>query len=296
MSYSGSPFKHAYNRFVRAGHATFINCVITAIIFSMVTILVTQGISLTVPQYARFIPDFWGNGLLGSAYVYTLITGYCLFFWRVVETKLFSYSDIESGKWDYAKNCGADIKPLLWAKYFSQVLPSLFTYILGAAITLASIYFLFPEDPNLLISIACVGIGALSIAGLLFAESLLAALGIRKLLLSVLVFLIAFGIFAAWSHFGFLRYNNESVIRQAIHEIYRPDMPLLPAVVAVVFLLSLIICVTVPAKRIVNYSIEKMDSNTFDKLQVESGIEIFEKNGENYDLIYAADSSNKKKK
>ena len=73
-------------------------------------------------------------------------------------------------------------------------------------------------------------------------------------------------------------------------------MPLLPAVVAVVFLLSLIICVTVPAKRIVNYSIEKMDSNTFDKLQVESGIEIFEKNGENYDLIYAADSSNKKKK
>ncbi|MBR3355781.1 MAG: hypothetical protein IKG47_10600 [Oscillospiraceae bacterium] len=296
MSYSGSPFKHAFNRFVRAGHATFINCVIAAIVFSMITLVITQGITLTVPQFARFIPDFWSSGLLGSAYVYTLLTSYCLFFWRVVETKLFSYSDIESGKWNYAKKCGANIKPLLWAKYFSQILPSLFCYILGAAITLASMYFLFPEDPSLLISIACVGVGALSLAGLLFVESTLAALGIRKFLLSVLVFLTAFGAFAAWNHYGFLRYNNEPVIRQAVQEIYRLDMPLFFVVVAAAFLVSIFICSTVPAKRIVNYSIEKMDSNTFDMLQVESGIEIFEKNGDNFDLVYTAESSDKKKK
>ncbi|MBR0451443.1 MAG: hypothetical protein IJI78_05560 [Oscillospiraceae bacterium] len=296
MSYSGSPFIHAYDRFVRAGHAKFINRMIAAIIFSMVTLVITQGITLTVPEYSRFIPDFWTNGLLGSAYVYTLLTSYCLFFWRIVETKLFSYADIESGKWNYAKNCGADIKPLLWAKYFSQIIPSLFCYLLGAAITLVSVYFIFQDDSALVISIACVGVGALSLAGLLFIESIFAALGIRKFLLSVLVFLTAFGIFAAWNHFGFLRFNYELAIRQAIQEIYRFDMPLLPAAVAALLLLSVIICTTVPAKRIVNYNIEKMDSTTFDRLQVESGIEIFEKNGENFDLVYTAEPSGKKKK
>ena len=296
MSYSGSPFKHAYERFVRLGHAAFINCVIAAIVFSMITLVVTQGIVLVVPQYSRFIPDFWSNGLLGSAYVYTLITCYCLFFWRIVETKLFSYADIESGKWNYAKKCGASIKPLLWAKYFSQVIPSLFCYILGAAITIGSVYLISPDDSSLVTSIACVGIGALSLAGLLFLESILSALGIRKLLLSVLVFLIAFGIFALWNHWGFLRFNNELAIRGAIQEIYRIDMPILPVAVAAAFLLSLIICTTVPARRVVNYEIEKMDLSTFEKLQVESGIEILEKNGENYDLVYTAEEPGKKKR
>lgn len=296
MSYSGSPFKHAYDRFVRIGHASFINRVIAAIIFSMITLVITQGISLTVPQYARFIPDFWTSGLLGSTYVYTLITSYCLFFWRAVETRLFSYSDIETGKWNYAKNCGASVRPLLWAKYLSQVVPSLFCYILGAAITIGSIYLIAPDDPSLLVSIACAGIGALSLAGLLFAESILSALGIRRLLLSVLVILMAFGIFAAWNHWGFLRFNNGSAVRAAISEAYRLDMPLLPATVAVLFVLSVIICTTVPMRRLVNYEIEKMDTDTFEKLKVMGGLEVFEKNGENYDLIYTSDDGSKKKK
>ena len=296
MSYSGSPFKHAYDRFVRIGHASFINRVIAAIIFSMITLVITQGISLVAPKYARFVPDFWSSGLLGAAYVYTLMTSYCLFFWRAVETKLFSYSDIETGKWNYAKNCGASIRPLLWAKYLSQIVPSLFCYILGAAITIGSIYLIAPDDSSLPVSIACAGIGALSLACLLFAESILSALGIRRLLLSVLVFLMAFGIFAVWNHWGFLRFNNETAVRGAIQEAYRLDMPILPAAAAVLFVLSVIICTTVPVRRVVNYEIEKMDSETLEKLKVTDGIEIFEKNGENYDLVYTSDDGSRRKR
>ena len=73
-------------------------------------------------------------------------------------------------------------------------------------------------------------------------------------------------------------------------------MPLIPAVAAVALLLSMIICTTVPGGRIVRYDIEKMDEDALDKLQLEPGLEIFEKNGENFELLYSPSPEPKKKK
>ena len=299
MDYSGSPFKHAYGRFVRAGHTPFIYRVIAAIVYSMVTLVIAQGIPLTVPQYAWLVPDFWSNGILGAAYLYTLITSYCLFFWRIIETKLFSYEDIENGRWDFAKKSGASIRTLLWAKYLSQIIPPMFTYLLGAAITLGSVYLIFPEFDAIPVSAACVGVGALTLLALISLESIFAAIGIRKVLLSILVFICVCGIFFGWNTWGFLKFNSESMILESIRTIYSMELPVLPAVAGVLFLLSMIVCTTVPSKRIMNYTIEKMDSTSLDRLHLDSGIEIFEKNGENYQLLYSpptVESVKKKRK
>ena len=296
MDYSGSPFSHAYARFVKAGHTPFIYRVIAAIVYAMVTLVIAQGIPLTVPQYAWIIPDFWSSGTLGACYLYTLLTTYCLFFWRVVETDLFSYREIETGSWDFVKKSGGSVRTLLWAKYFSQIIPPMFTYLLGAVITLGSVYLIFPDPSVLLISAACIGVGAMSLLILVSLESIFAALGIKKLLLSVIVLIIAFALLYCWNYWGFLKFTSETLVREAIHRVYDLKTPLMPAIAAASLLLSLIVCTTVPGGRIVRYDIEKMDEDALEKLQLEPGLEIFEKSGENFELLYSPSPEPKKKK
>ncbi len=278
-----------------SGLPLLIVCIIAAVVFALVALMLSQGLVLLGVSLPDFMQDtFWDKGHLGLAHAYTLVTTVLLLIWRAFSTDAFSYKEITSGQWEFAVECGRSVKGLLFRKHLGMFLPTMFSYCFGAAITFGSGMLLLPEYDDRGIALGCYLMGAMALMLVLASESVVAALGLEDSLLSIMVFTFSGAVIAVWHKAGFLNIRDASAVKAGIRTFVDPEMPLFLAIVVMSYLLALFIAMEVPKTRIPRSEIGEMDEDLFGELEIPEGFEILEKNGEEMEVVFSPDKKAKK--
>lgn len=276
MTYKGNAFGHAFGRELSRANEGALSLIIRAVLFTVLTLC----ICLLLPANGSALLTAWRSDLYGCAGAYVVVSCVLSMLFRVLGGSLYSYGDLRKGRWALAQSCGASVGKLVCAKYFAGLWATLLPYVLGAVLTMGIRAALgAPLQIVPVLQVLCVGL-----LTLLCLSSLLAvcgALGMRSKALCAMAAVFSLVLLAGWWLADFFASVNIGVSLLL-------GIPLgLPLVAAVLFVLSLIIGLAVPAKRVSRFGVEELDDEMLRQLAFPRELEVYQKDGEEYELIFS---------
>ena len=280
-------FGQTFRYFRASGKAKLLPRILGAVIYAAIAI----GLTIVLPKYAdsvtRLFPDYLFSGLPGTVYAYTVVTMICLLLFRTFSNRLFTYTDVTDGHCYFAMGNGAKASSILAAKYFSGLLAPASTYVLGAALTFGACYFLGLSFDGLLISLLTAAVGLCALLLVHSVQLLVGAVGGNGLLVGAIGFVMSFLTVGYLFLKGFFNTGKNGDIPGSVREILSFQLTGLLIPFLFLLLLSFLICMTVPKKRLSAYEVEDLDTDMLRQLQFGTELEVYEKNEEEYELLFA---------
>lgn len=240
-----------------------------------------------VPAVAARFPNFFIESAAGATYVYSAFASIIIMFTRVFGPKLFVFDEIASGKWELASRCGANLRTPCLAKALFAFWAPISTYCIGAVVFSIVIRVLggslFTGFAGYIKTFA---VGVLTMIVVFSIELIFASFGVQKSTLpfACLPFLILALVYWYWK--GFLSVDTEGKMIVAVDEIVSFSPTGLLLIAPVLLLLALLICMTVPVKRIDKYVIEDLDDEMLRTLEFRADQEVYEKTSDGFELVF----------
>lgn len=261
------------------------------LIWSAVLALVVSCFVLGLPKFvpsisARF-PQFLFDTAAGAVHVYTVLASVIIMISRAFNTKLFIFDEILSGKWELASRCGADLKTPCLAKALFAFWAPLSTYCFGAVIFCVIVRVLGGAlFAGLGKYIGLFAVGLLSMIAMFSLEIIFAAFGVQKGALPFLCLPFLILILVYWYWKGLLAANTEGITIVAIENIVKFSLTSLTLIAPVLFVIALVICMTVPVRRIDKYVVEDLDDEMLRVLEFRDDQEVYEKTSDGFELVF----------
>ncbi|MBP0969607.1 MAG: hypothetical protein J5744_05610 [Oscillospiraceae bacterium] len=262
------------------------------LIWAAVLAAVLSCFVLVLPKVAPTVsakfPRFTFDTAAGAAHLYTVAASTVIMLCRVFGPKLFIFDEILSGKWELASRCGANLRKPCLAKALFAFWAPLSTYCFGAVIFCLIVRFaggsLF-EGFNRQIGLFMVGL--LSMVLMFSLEIIFAAFGAQKggLPFICLPFFILIIVYWYWK--GLLAANNtEGMTIVSVENILKFSPTSLTLIAPAAFLLAMLICMTVPIRRIDRYVVEDLDDEMLRILEFRGDQEVYEKTSDGFELVF----------
>lgn len=271
----------------RTSGAALLVRLLYAVILAAVCCCVVFAVPALMPSAAEKLPGFLFDSSLGAVYVYAVLASVIIMISRMIISRLFVFDEIQSGKWELAARCGADLKAPCLAKTLFAFWAPLSTYCIGAVIFCAAVRLIGGSGfADIAENIKPLLVGLLTMLLVFSLEIIFAALGAQK---SAIPFIcLPFFILALvlWYWKGFFGISDAANIERASGDLMAASPTSLLIIAPVAFIVALWVCMTVPLKRIGRYTIEDLDDEMLKILEFREDQEVYEKTSEGYELVF----------
>ena len=270
------------------------------LIWSVLVAAVPAVIVLMLPKLApvivRRLPDYLFGTPFGAAYVFTVIASLIIMLVRTFAPKLFIFDEILSGKWELASRCGANLSlPCLAKALFAFWAPAT-TYCFSAVLFCLAVKTLGGNKFAGVSGYTRVFlVGLLSILALFALELIFAALGVQKSVLPFISLPFMVLVVVLWYWKGLLNISDQTKAMAGAEELVKLSLTSLSVIAPALMVLALLICMTVPIRRIDRYVIEDLDDEMLRVLEFRDDQEVYEKTKDGFELVFTGKEVLRKK-
>ena len=270
------------------------------LIWSVLVAAVPAAIVLMLPKLApavvRRLPEYLFGTPFGAAYLFTVIASLLIMLIRTFVPKLFIFDEILSGKWELASRCGANLSlPCLAKALFAFWAPAT-TYCFSAVLYCLAVKLL---GGNKFAGIdgytRIFAVGLLSLLALFALELIFAALGVQKSVLPFISLPFMVLIVVLWYWKGLLNFSDQGKAMAGAEELLKLSITSLALIAPALMVLALLICMTVPIRRIDRYVIEDLDDEMLRVLEFREDQEVYEKTKDGFELVFTGKEVLRKK-
>jgi hypothetical protein len=269
---------------------------ILSVLVAAVPAVIVLMLPKLAPVVARRLPDYLFETAFGAAYLFTVIASLLIMLVRSFVPKLFIFEEILSGKWELASRCGANLSlPCLAKALFAFWAPAT-TYCFAAVLFSLAVKFVGGSRFDGIGGQTRVFlVGLLSLLALFALELIFAALGVQKSVLPFISLPFLVLIIVLWYWKGMLNFSDQGKAIAGVEELVKLSLTSLVLIAPALMLIALLICMTVPIRRIDRYVIEDLDDEMLRVLEFREDQEVYEKTRDGFELVFTGKEVLRKK-
>ena len=285
MKKNRSVFIDAYEDMVTYGRVSLAKQLLIAFLIACATVVFCVAVPMLLPISQYALPTFWTSEPIGIAYIYTLIALLSLALWQMISGRAFGYREITLGRWAFLKGCGSDLRPRLLAKYFSEIWPACFTYLVGAVLVSLAAQVFYSDEVPWTSFVQVLVLGLLLVMVLVLLEAFLTAIGANKMVRTFVLLLVLLG--EAYLLYQQQYIGNITSLQAlfAVLSLIRLDAPSLSWSVLLLLVLSFVMTMVLPERRIQQMSHERLKEEMLPRMGITKEMDVFVKQGDSVEQL-----------
>ena len=260
---------------------------IWSVLIAAVPAVIVLILPKVAPSVVKRLPEYLFSTAFGAAYLFSVIAALLIMLVRTFVPKLFIFDEILSGKWELASRCGANLSlPCLAKALFAFWAPAT-TYCI-AAVLYGVIVKLAGGNTFAGIGgyVKIFAAGLLSLLALFALELIFAAHGVQKTVLPFISLPFMVLIMVLWYWKGMLSFSDQAKVTAGVDALMGFSPVSLALITPALIIIALLICMTVPIKRIDRYVIEDLDDEMLRVLEFREDQEVYEKTRDGFELVF----------